>query len=105
LEVYLKGKSERQKKELTLEKRILLLGVGTEKNPIKLVPENTHRSLLKKFSTAPALDKTELHKLKEDYINAQFILNALSNPYLLHQELKLIFYFYQRLWSSAWMNF
>jgi len=89
-------KNEKQKRILRSEKKILLLGIGTSKNPIKLVPENTSRTLMKKHSTIPVNEKTELHKLKEEYVYNVFLLNVISNPHLSKDEYRLAIYFLQR---------
>jgi len=106
-------KNEKQKSILKKEKRILLLGIGSTENPIKPVNENCHRPLLTKYSTIPVQAtrkfstgdkhaiKSALHTLKEDYLKSAFVLNAMSNPYLKKDELRLLLYFYTQLFNSS----
>lgn len=94
-------KPEEQKRILRAEKKILLLGIGTRKNPIKPVPENTLRPLLKKYSITPVNERTELHKLKDDYIRKVFLLNVISNPHLSKDESRLAIYLLQKLYATS----
>ena len=94
-------KPEEQKRILRAEKKILLLGIGTKKNPIKPVPENTLRPLLKKYSITPVNERTELHKLKDDYMRKVFLLNVISNPHLSKDESRLAIYLLQKLYATS----
>ncbi len=94
-------KSEEQKRILRSEKRIMLLGVGTRRNPVKPVPENSARPLLKKYSLVTVNEKTELHKIKEIYNGEIFLLNIISNPHLLKDEIRLAIYLLHRLYASS----